>query len=606
MTAEPTPDQNSTDAPAPTQLNEGPGWIALSQRDDLAKYGEGNSIALFAAELKLGLDDVGTFAADALTDGNNDKKCDLVSVDRASGQLVIAQAYATKKPEKKTEAPSGKTSDLNAAVTWLLTGDIVGMPETLRSAALEARDALDNGEITDLQIWSVHNCPESKNVSDELDQVVKTADSIVRRHWPTLQINVSAAEIGKSTINDLYARASLPIAVEDVLEFDTLGGYLLAGEKWQAYNTAVRLSQLRDLWKKYDTDLMSPNVRDYLGIRRSERNINYGIKNTAKNTPGDFFIYNNGITAVVHRFTEPEDGQQKITVEGLGIVNGGQTTGAIGTLNNSEISGLSDSWVQIRFVTSENSEILENVVKYNNTQNKIEATDFRSRDEVQERLRDEFKSVPEALYRGARRGGANDAIKRDRTLLADSTVAQSIAAFHGFPNLAYNELRQIWEQDSTYSKFFNENLSARHIVLCYSLLKEIENQKAELNLVPEDKRTKPQRARAEFFRSRGGIHLLAAAIGNCIETLLDKPVPNLFLLQFKDNPSPYTAMSHWRPIVQTCAAFTSQLRPATDLGIKSADRVSEAVSTFGSMIEATRDNIESSFIQFADQVEFSR
>ena len=605
MTAEPTPDQSSTVAPASAQLNEGPGWIALSQRDDLVKYGPGNSIALFAAELKLGLDDIGTFAADALTDGSNDKKCDLVSVDRTSGQIIIAQAYAANNPEKKTEAPSGKTSDLNAAATWLLTGDLAGMPETLRSAAIEARDALDNGEIVDLQFWSVHNCPEGKNVTDELTQVVKTADSILRRHWPSSQINVAATEIGKNSINDLYAQVSLPIAVEDTIEFDTLGGYVISGERWEAYNTAVRLSQIRELWKKYGTDLMSPNVRDYLGVRRSERNINYGIKTTAKDTPGDFFIYNNGITAVVHRFTKPEDGTNTVTVEGLGIVNGGQTTGAVGTLSDSEVSNLSNSWVQIRFVTSENTDTLQNVVKYNNTQNKIEATDFRSRDEIQERLRNEFKNIPDALYRGARRGGANDAMKRDRTLLADGTVAQAIAAFQGFPNLAYNELREIWEKDSTYSKFFNQNLTARHIVFCYSLLKEIETQKVALTATPEDKRTKSQKARIEFYRSRGGIYLLSAAIGNCIETILDNPVPNLFSLRFKGNPSPSTAMEYWRPIVQTCSSFTSHLRPATDLGIKSAERVGEALNTFGPMIEATRESVDSIFIEFADRVEFS-
>lgn len=605
MTGDINPDDLNPSAITSELLNDGPGWTALNQRVELAKYGPGNSIALFAAELRLGLDDVETFAANALTDGNNDKKCDLVSVDRDSGRLVIAQAYASKSPQAKTEAPAGKVSDLNAAASWLLSGDTEGMPEVLKSAAMEARDALDGGEITDVEIWSVHNCPESQNCAKELQQVAKTADSIVKRNWPELQINISVSEIGRDTINDLYTRVNLPIAVSDELSFETLGGFSISGEKWRSYNTAVKLNQLRDLWNKYGTDLMSPNVRDYLGIRRSERNINYGIKTTAKNTPGDFFIYNNGITAVVHGLVEPKPGDSTITVEGLGIVNGGQTTGSIGTLADSEISGLSDSWVQIRFVTSESPDILENVVKYNNTQNKIEATDFRSRDEVQERLRAEFGDIPDSLYRGARRGGANDAMKRDRSLLADSTVAQSLAAFHGFPNLAYNDLRQIWEQDSIYSRFFNSSLSARHTVFCYSLLKEIENQKTELNNVPDADRTKAQKSRALFYRSRGGIYLLGAAIGNCIETILDKAVPNIFQLQFSNNMSPSAAMQQWQPVVNTCAAFTSQLEPATDLGIKSAERVKDAINNFQSMVVAMRETNESIFADFAEKVQLA-
>jgi hypothetical protein len=79
-------DHLSAGAPTPTTemqaqqaspLASGPGWTALSERSDLAKYGSGNSIGLFAAELRLGIDDIDTFAADALTDATNDKNATL-------------------------------------------------------------------------------------------------------------------------------------------------------------------------------------------------------------------------------------------------------------------------------------------------------------------------------------------------------------------------------------------------------------------------------------------------------------------------------------------------------------------------------------------------
>ncbi|MGV6994091.1 AIPR family protein [Gordonia amicalis] len=602
MTDEATADETPSTKAGRSSACDGPGWIALTQRDDLVKYGAGNAIALFAAELRLGIDDIDTFAADALTDHSNDKKCDLVAVDRGSGQLIVAQAYAAAKPETKNEGPASKASDLNTAVTWLLSGDISTLPEVLRDAATESRDALESGEITDLQIWSVHNCPEGTNVQNELNQAVRTADSLIRRYFPDAQVNVSSMEIGERTIDELYRRTHLPILVEEPIEFTTLGGFELSGSDWKAYNTAVKLSRLRELWQSHGTDLMSPNIRDYLGVRRSQRNINYGIKTTAKESPRDFFIYNNGITAVVHSFEVAND---TLTVRGLGIVNGGQTTGSIGTLSDTEASDLGDSWVQIRFVTSANSDVLENVVRYNNTQNKIEAADFRSRDSVQERLRTEFQAVPDALYRGGRRGGADDAMKRDRRLLADSAVAQSLAAFHGYPNLAYNELGQIWENDPTYARFFNDNLNARHIVFCYSLLKAIEAQKSAVNSIPDDERTQSQKSRAEFFRSRGGIHLLTAAIGNSIETILNRAVPNRFSLRFTSNLSPATATDTWAPVVQTCAAFTKQLSTATNLGLKSTDRVRDALALFESMIEATRGSDPSTFDTFASAVELS-
>jgi hypothetical protein len=440
------------------------------------------------------------------------------------------------------------------------------------------------------------------NIRAELEQVAKTASSLVAQYFSGAQVNILTDEIGKNAINELYRRTQLPVLVDDELAFTIAGGFETSGTDWRAYNTAVKLSELRSLWQTHGTDLMSPNIRDYLGFRKSERNINYGIKLTAKEQPEDFFIYNNGITAVVHSF-EPSADRSQIFLKGMGIVNGGQTTGSVGTLSDGEALKLDEAWVQIRFVTSANSSVLENVVRYNNTQNKIEATDFRSKDAVQDRLRSEFDAIPGALYRGARRGGADDAMKRDRTLLSDSAVAQSVASFHGLSNLAYNELRQIWEQDSTYARIFNDSLHARHIVFCYSLLKAVEDAKIDLGKVPEEKRTTSQKKRADFFRSRGVAHLMTAAIGGSIETILGGAVPNRFSLRFKKNVSPAQAIELWQPIVQSALPFNDQLSGATNLGLKSTERVDDALAKFESMIEATRDSKQETFDDFASKVE---
>ena len=86
---------------------------------------------------------------------------------------------------------------------------------------------------------------------------------------------------------------------------------------------------------------MSPNIRDYLGVVRSSGNINFGIKQTAKSQPNNFAIFNNGITVLVNNYefseSNPKDGGKgTLRVEGFGIVNGGQTTGALGGLEAKE------------------------------------------------------------------------------------------------------------------------------------------------------------------------------------------------------------------------------------------------------------------------------
>ena len=567
---------------------DAPGYAAFESRDDLERYGD-NALLLFVAQMRLGFDDVDTFASNSLTDGSNDKKCDLVAVSADKQRIVLAQGYMSGKTTAG-EAPANKAGDLNTAVSWLLAGDLDGLPETLRGAAEEVRDALAGGEIRELQLWYVHNRDESKNVDQELRQAVKTANGILNSHYPGVDVDVSCVEIGRKVLEDEYKRMQAPILVADQYTFEVPGGFEMAEDDWSAFSTAVELADLRALWATHKTKLMSPNIRDYLGVVRSSGNINFGIKETAKGQPANFAIFNNGITVLVNKYEHKvaDDGTQTLVVEGMGIVNGGQTTGALGSLDATEAKATAGARVMARFVKCTNTAVLDDIVKYNNTQNKVEATDFRSKDAVQDRLRKEFEAMPEADYRGGRRGGATDAIQRVKTLLPDSSVAQSLAAFHGEPNLAYNETRSIWDNDAVYSRVFRDTVTAEHILYAYGLLKAIEQVKAKILAIPEASRTDAQKRHATFVSARGSNYLLVAALGACIETILGVAVADRHNLRFKTSKTPAQAIAAWLPVVEVAMAFSGQLAPATDRGLKAQDRVKKAIEDFGSMLEATR------------------
>jgi hypothetical protein len=286
-------------------------------------------------------------------------------------------------------------------------------------------------------------------------------------------------------------------------------------------------------------------------------------------------------------------------------VNGGQTTGALGSLDAAEAGSTTGAMVMARFVKCTNTSVLGDIVKYNNTQNKVEATDFRSKDAVQDRLRKQFETIPDADYRGGRRGGATDAIQRVKTLVPDSSVAQSLAAFHGEPNLAYNETRSIWDNDATYSRVFRDTVTARHIVYAYGLLKAIEQAKQKILSIPEGSRTDAQRRHAAFVSARGSNYLLVAAIGACIETVLGVAVADRYSLRFKKNLSPVKATEAWQPVVDLALAFSGHLMPATDRGLKAQDRVKKALEDFSSMLEAARSANPVPFDTLAEATESS-
>lgn len=118
---------------------------AFSARDDLEQYGE-DAIGLFALVLRFGIDDVHSVAAEAITGGNDDKKCDLIFIDRDEGVAIIAQCYFSSK--ERRSAPSNKASDLNTAIAWLLQRPIRDLPERLKSAATELRSAISEGVVS--------------------------------------------------------------------------------------------------------------------------------------------------------------------------------------------------------------------------------------------------------------------------------------------------------------------------------------------------------------------------------------------------------------------------------------------------------------------------
>ncbi|MEA5415998.1 AIPR family protein [Synechococcus sp. BA-132 BA5] len=557
---------------------------AFEAREDLGQYGS-NALLLYALELKFDLEDIHTVASDALTDGSDDKKCDLIYVDADDGIAIIAQCFVSA-DETKREAPANKASDLNTGAGWLLTRELEELPERIRPAAIQLRSALIEGKINTVHFWYVHNLPSSQNVQSELETVKRTAyASLSQLLGQGSTPNVSVLEVGKEQIEQWYQTLTTPILVTDTQEVRVEGGYRIESADWSAYVTAVPARWLHGLFSQYRDNLFSANVRGYLGSRRSDANINSGIKNTASDDPAHFWVYNNGLTIVTHDFTYNEDSRW-LQVSGMSIVNGAQTTGAIGSL----LSEPNESaMVPARFVKCRNTEVVDKIIQYNNSQNRVEAPDFRSNDEVQTRLRDEFEQLPSVTYLGGRRGGYDDRIRRPPNLLPSDTAGQALAAFHGNPVVAYNEKSRIWVSDTLYSCFFSDRTTAKHIVFAYSLLRAVEEKKRELTAQPEPELTRTQGKALQYFRNRGSTFLLAAAMAASLENLLDRAVPDTFALQFTSSPTPNEAIAHWQPIVNVAVAFVERLTSAVERGLKSTEQVERSIEEFVGFMEATRE-----------------
>jgi hypothetical protein len=585
-------------------ITKSPFWEAFSSRADLKKYGV-DSLLLFALQLKFDIEDIDLIASNCLTEGGEDKKTDLVYINSEAGYVVIAQTSVAEsvlgKNGKPKTAKANKATDLNAAISWLLAPPISDLPEKLKSHAKELRQAILDGEIDRIYIWLVHNLQESSNVADELKTVGHTTASHLKAHFPSAKnINIQALEVGKNTLERWYQSIQNPILVPDIFTIPISNGFKISEGDWKSFVTTIPAAFLFDLYKKYENDLFSADIRDYLGSRGSDKNINSGIKQTAQNDPEHFWVYNNGITVLVNKFKPNKTDKPKtLQINGFSIINGAQTTGSIGNLKKSPID---KAMVQVRFITCNNQKTLRNIVKFNNTQNKILGPDSRSNDDIQTRLISEFKAISGISYL-PRRGEHEDITPRPSDRLYSVVAGQSLAAFFGNPDVAYHEKTNMWIDNKKYSDYFNDHTNAKNILFALSLLKAVENKKRSLwEKSNSGKLIGKENDQFNFFRNRGAVFMMTSAIAGCLEDILDKQIPSKFDLAFKKNLRLASAIELWVPIVNIASAFPEPLVAGLADGFKAHDTVNDAIKQFQSLIRAIVVANPEVFVEFRKHV----
>ncbi len=182
----------------------------------------------------------------------------------------------------------------------------------------------------------------------------------------------------------------------DLTEFTEHGiPCLMAGSngEYTAYLCNIPGAILAKLYNTYGGRLLEGNVRSFLTAKGK---INKGIRNTILNEPEMFFAYNNGIAATAYD-VKIEAGEicPLITeITSLQIVNGGQTTASLASAlvnDKDRANGLKDIYVPMKLsvVTPEKAmELIPNIAKYANKQNKVSDADFFSNHAFHVRMED--------------------------------------------------------------------------------------------------------------------------------------------------------------------------------------------------------------------------
>jgi hypothetical protein len=407
-----------------------------------------------------------------------------------------------------------------------------------------------------------------------------------------------------------YESLSAPVLVGEDIRWDIHGAFQVAGDNWTACVTAVKGATLHSLYRKHGTKLFSANYRDFLGVlhrgRGQGKDINSLIQASAQTEPKKFWVYNNGITVIVLDYSLDLDAEKNpiaITVTGISIVNGAQTTGAIGSL---AAAPSDDTLVPVRFIRCTDATTVANIVRFNNSQNPLLPADAKSNDAVQRRLRAEFQNIAGCGYTGGRRGEATDRLALAADRMPADTCAQALASFHQRPDLGYHRKSDIWRVPELYQMFFNEQTTAGHVLFSYGLLQAIDAHKQFLKAAFESETITPDdEITLGILQMRGATLLALTAIARCLDTILGARVPNSFAPKFVAGVSRSDAVAAWLPLVQSLSSFAPRLKSCCESGVREKSQIDLVAGEFSQAVNAVKGPMKDVFKKFAEKVVYT-
>lgn len=174
-------------------------------------------------------------------------------------------------------------------------------------------------------------------------------------------------------------------------------------DQYESYLAIVPGSFLSEIYKKYSSALLESNVRSFLKFNGA---VNKGIRGTILNEKSRFFTYNNGISTTAKSVvvkSDPLHGSMITEFEDLQIINGGQTTATLAASNIKNNADLTGIFVQMKLTVLKDSdpELIRNIAKYANSQNKVKTADLNSSHPFYVRIEDFSRKVYAPLASGS-------------------------------------------------------------------------------------------------------------------------------------------------------------------------------------------------------------
>ncbi|MCC7251376.1 AIPR family protein, partial [Hyphomicrobium sp.] len=353
------------------------------------------SRAFSAFALHKVLDITPQVAAASVVDDFNDKGIDAIHYHAPSETLYLLQTKLKESEQFKQE----DALPFCEGIRLLLKQDFTAFNGNVLNRKSDIEDALDACSHIKLVV-SYTGDGVSQTARDALQALLDDENLDEERLAKQVEY-YTATEIAR----DLLAEQAYQPVHTDI----ALQKHAKVESPRATYYGVARLADLVRLHQMHGKALYERNIRYFLGSSKSE--VNKAIQTTLHDSPADFFYLNNGVTAVCD-LIEPKankNGVKKFKVRGLSIINGAQTVASAAEfVRQHPGKSIDDAKVIFTLIKAPaDGPFGKRVTNARNHQNPVQAGNFASLDQNQERLRQEIAHLgfdyhyrPEAVENG--------------------------------------------------------------------------------------------------------------------------------------------------------------------------------------------------------------
>lgn len=343
------------------------------QEDDWIQLRRTRSLACLAVLMK------NSFSIDELVksivDGSGDGGLDLIYIDNINKNVYIVQSKFIYKETKGVS--KDELLKFFEGIENLLEAKFTFFNPKIQSRSIELKEVLfDDYKI---EAIFIQTGKESNTHDQAIKRFVKKINGDVGEPLLSFTI-INMSEIYKFSVENNFSKH---INVE---KFE-IKNYNQVSSPQPIYYGLITAKSIVELYKRYNNDLFSSNIRYFKG----DTSVNGGIQNTIKKDKSFFHLYNNGIKITCKSITKLPLNSGNFDyaffkLNDMSIVNGAQTTGALSLFSDAELENV---YIFCTIISLENAneQLGFNITTFSNSQNKIELFNFAVMDDFHKDLR---------------------------------------------------------------------------------------------------------------------------------------------------------------------------------------------------------------------------